>query len=258
VTVEANDLKGGVLCYPEYDAAFPESWSERETRYREIIAQSAANPVYAAMAKIPKNLRVMADNARMSELAVPGEQAVKKQLSEIEQLTQSGPVPNPEREEIQQQLETMQASGQPVPPELQKQVDGIPPLVSSVPVAMDASEDHPVEAQTCFEWMNDEEVQKFKNGTAEQQAAFQNVYLHWKGHTDMATKLTQQPTQIPPRLNISMKDLPASGRTQAAAKTGLMIPPQEFEKKDQTDMQRKIHERVVPKVIPETYRKLTR
>lgn len=258
VSVNANDLKGDVLCYPEYDAAFPESWSERETRYREVIAGAAANPIYAAMAKIPKNLRAMADAARMSELAVPGEQAVKKQTMELEQLTQSAPVPNPAKLEIEQQIAEMTAAGQPVPPEIAKQIESIPPLVSSVPVAQDASEDHAVEGQTCFEWMNDEEGQKFKNGTADQQAAFQNVFLHWKGHTDQAAKLTQQPPQIPPRLNISMKDLPPSGRTQAAAKTGLMIPPQEFEKKDLIDTQHKIAQRVVPKAVPETYRKITR
>lgn len=258
VSVNANDLKGDVLCYPEYDAAFPEAWPEREQRNREIIAGSAANPFYASLLKIPKNIRAIADGARMSNLDVPGEAAVKKQLMELELLTQSGPIPNPNKLEIEQEIETMMARGQPVPPDIQKQIEGIPPLVSSVLVAQDASEDHQTEAQTCFEWMNDEEGQKFKNGTDEQQAAFQNVFLHWKGHTDMAGKLTQQPPQVPPRVTIPFKDLPPAGRTQAAAKTGLMIPPQEFDKKDQVDMQRKIHEKVVPKVIPETYRKITR
>lgn len=258
VTVNANDLKGDVLCYPEYDAAFPEAWPERETRNREIIAGAPQNPFYAAMLKDPQNIRAIADGARMSNLGIPGEDADKKQIMELEQLTQSGPVPNPNKLEIEQQIEQMVASGQPVPPDIEKQLEGIPPLVSSVPVAQDASEDHPTEAQRCFKWMNSEDGQKFKNGTEEQQAAFQNVYLHWKAHTDQAAKLTAQPPQMPPRLNIGMKDLPPAGRSQAAAKTGLMIPPQEFDKKDQVDMQRKIHEKVVPKVIPETYRKITR
>jgi hypothetical protein len=258
VTIDPNDLKGNVLCYPEYDAAFPESWSEKEQRTKEAIALSSANPFYAAMIKIPKNMRIMADDARMSGMEVPGEISVKKQLSEIEQLTQSSPVPNPQLQQIQEQMMLMETGGMPVPPEIQEQAKGIPPLIASIPVATDASEDHGTEAQTCFEWMNDEEGQKFKNGTAEQQAGYENVHLHWKAHTEMAQKLSGQAPQIPPRLNIGMKDLPASGRSQAAAKTGLMIPPQEFEKKDQIDMQRKIHEKIVPKAIPETYRKLGR
>jgi hypothetical protein len=258
VTVTANDLKGDVLCYPEYDAAFPESCTEREARFMKAIDGAALNPFYQALIKIPKNLRVMADNVRMSEMSVPGEASVKKQLMELEQLTQTGPIPNPQRLEVEQHTAEMEASGQLVPLEVAKQIEGIPPLVSSIPVANDASEDHGVEAMTCFEWMNDEEGQKFKNGDAQQQEAFQNVYLHWKAHTDTQAKLSQQAPPMPPRLTIGMKDLPASGKSQAAAKTGLMIPPGEFEKKDQIEMQRKIHEKVVPKAIPETYRKITR
>ena len=256
ITLDSNDLKGDVLCYPEYDAAFPESWSEKETRTQNAIALSQTNPFYQALIKIPKNLRILADDARMSGLSVPGEESVKKQLSEIEQLIKAAPLPNPQLQPIQEQIQLMQMSGQPVPPEITQQLAGIPPLISSIAVATDASEDHPTEAQTCFEWMNDEDGQKMKNGTAEQQAAYENVHLHWQAHTEMAGKLNTQAPAIPPRLNAGMKDLPASGRTQAAAKMGLKIPPEEFEKKDQIDMQRKIHEKVVPKVIPQSYRKL--
>ena len=253
ISLDANDLKGNILCYPEYDAAFPESWSEKETRFRDIITQSAANPFYQAMIKIPKNMRIIADNARCSELSVPGEGAVKKQLMEIELLTQSAPIPNPSLEQIQQQMTELEASGQPIPPEAAQQMQGIPPQISSVPVATDASEDHPTEALTCFEWMNSEDGQKFKNGTEEEQEAYENVHLHWQAHEEMAKKLSGQAPQIPPRVNIGMKDLPPMGRTQAAGKAGLMIPPQEFEKKDQVDLQRKVHEKIVPKLVPEQY-----
>jgi len=259
ITLDANDLKGDVLCYPEYDAAFPESWSEKETRTQNAIAMSQTNPFYQALIKIPKNLRILADDARMSGLAVPGEESVKKQLSEIEQLTAQGatPLPNPQLEPIKEEIAKLQMSGQPPPPEMQQQLAGIPPQISSIPVATDASEDHPTEAQTCFEWMNGEDGQKFKNGAQEQQLAYENVHLHWQAHTEMAGKLNNAAPPIPPRLNAGMKDLPASGRTQAAAKMGLKVSPQEFEKKDQVDMQRKIHEKVVPKIVPQSYRKIS-
>lgn len=256
ITINANDLKGDLFSYPEYDAAFPESSVEREARFDKVIDGAggvAPNPFLASLLKVPKNLRVIADNVRMTEMEIPGEVSIKKQLFELELLAQSAPVDNPDLIEIQQQAEL---TGVPVDPQT---LQGIPQQLPSVPVAQDASEDHQMEAQTCFEWMNDpDEGQKYKNGTAEQQAAYQNVLLHWKAHTDMAAKLSGQAPQVPPRLNIGMKDLPAEGRTQAAAKAGLNIPPQQFKEKDLIDTQHKIHEKAVVKAIPQTYRKVTR
>lgn len=256
ISLQADDLKGDALCYPEYDAAFPESWSERENRYRQVIDASVQNPFYQAMMKIPKNIRVIADAARFSELKVPGEESVKKQDMELELLTQSGPLPNPQLEQVKEQLLADVVQGQPIPPDIEQQLQGIPPEISSVPVATDASEDHPTEAMTCFEWMNDSEKgQKFKNGTAEQQAAFQNVHLHWQAHTEMAAKLQAQAPAPPPEVKIGMKDLPPQARSQAAQKVGIKASPQEFAQQDQIATQHKIAEKVVPKVIPETYRK---
>lgn len=259
ITIQANDLKGNVLCYPEYDAAFPEAWPEREQRFGRAIDAAVQNPFYQAILKIPKNLRVIADNVRMSEMAVPGEQAVRKQLLEIEQLKMSAPVPNPAFMEVAGDLADHITQGGDVPPEMKQQVESIPKQIPSINVATDASEDHPVEAMTCFEWMNDEEGQKFKNGTAEQQAGFENVHLHWQAHNEMAEKLTKQPAPPPiPQVRIGMKDLPPAGRTQAASKVGLQIPPKAFADQDLIDTQHKIAQKVVPKTVPETYRKLGR
>jgi|GEM_PF-4377489 hypothetical protein len=259
VTVSSNDLKGDVLCYPEYDAAFPEDWSGREARFGAVVTRAAnGSPFDQALIKIPKNIRVIADNMRMSGMSVPGDVSVKKQILEIEKLISSVPLPNPQLMEIQSHVDEMTASGKPVPPEVQQQVESIPRQVSSIPVATDASEDHSTEGQTCFEWMNGEEGQKYKNGTAEQQLAYENVHLHWQAHTEMAGKLTAPPPAQPPRLNIPFEKLPSSGKSQAVAKIGMNVAPKDFENKELTDTQHKIHEKVVPKLVPETYRKLSR
>jgi hypothetical protein len=39
VDIKLNQLKGAVLCYPESNPEFPESWSQRETRVRNLLTQ---------------------------------------------------------------------------------------------------------------------------------------------------------------------------------------------------------------------------
>ncbi len=44
--------------------------------------------------------------------------------------------------------------------QVQQKMQALPPMVSTVPVAQDESENHVVEANECFEWMNRTEGQK--------------------------------------------------------------------------------------------------
>lgn len=272
IDIPIASLRDSVLCYPEYDSAFPESWREREARYTEVVNGAAQNPFYAQLLTDTRNMRSIADNVRMGELHIPGEDSVKKQLAEIELMKQTGPQDNPKLLMAQQQLDQIKqgaaahvASGQPIPPEASQMlqqadqaVQQIPPQVSSVPVAQDKSENHEVEAKTCFDWMNSEEGQKFKAGLPEQQAAYENVHLHWQAHVEMAEKLAPPTEGKPPSVSIPFEKMPPNAQAQALQKAGIQSTPQELSQNKLIDTQHAIAKAVVPKAIPETFRKLSR
>jgi hypothetical protein len=156
----------------------------------------------------------------------------------------------------------------PIPPEaaqmiqqIQQQMQSLPPLVSSVPVAQDESENHSIEAETCWEWLNGEQGIKFKTGLAEQQAAFQNILLHWKEHEDANKKLNPPaPPPVVPHISFAGKDLSPEAQAQALAKAGIQEPPANVSKNKLVNTQHRIAEKVVPKTVPESInvKKITR
>lgn len=245
VEIEAGALKGDILCYPEYDENFPETWAQREQRFMELVSSAATNPFAQQLLAQPANARVAKDAIRMSELEIPGADSVEKQQAEFETLLESGPVPNPQLAEMQQKLEEIEQgmaadvmAGKPVPPEapqmiaqLRQAMQSMPPEISTVEVADDASEDHAAEAATCFEWMNGQEGRKFRAGSPEQRMAFANVKLHWQQHSQMAAKLAAQNVQpIPPKISISVPvdKMPGPEAVAALQKAGIAANPQDF------------------------------
>lgn len=267
ISIDPNVLKGNIVCYPEYDQSFPESWKERELRYTEMVVGAASNPFYGEMLREPSNLRAIADNIRMADLHIPGEDSAKKQLIEIDQLKRSAPIPNPTLLQGQQKLEQikqgMQAdlqSGVPIPPEAsqmlqqaEKTLQDMPPEISSIPPAADTSENHNVEAQVCFNWLNSEEGIKFKHGTAEQQHAWQNIYLHWQAHMEMAQKFAPPPTVAqPPHITIPFDKMPPEAQTQALTHAGITASPASLSQAKLINTQHEIAKKVVPKTVPES------
>ena len=272
VSVPRAALGRDVFCYPEYDASFPDSWREREARFTEVVTNAGVNPFYAELLTDTRNMRAIADNVRMGELSIPGEDSVKKQIAEIAQLKMAEPAPNPKLIQAQGMLDQIKqgaaahvASGQPVPPEApamlqqaEQAVGQIPPNVSSIPVAQDKSENHEVEAKTCFDWMNSEEGQKFKSGLPPQQAGFENVHLHWQAHMEMAQKTAPAPEGKPPSVSIPFEKMPADAQAQALQKAGIQSSPQDLMNDRLIRTQHDIAKKVVPKAVPETIRKITR
>jgi hypothetical protein len=268
VSVNLDKLShGDVLCYSESNPAFPESWHQREQKMLMMVDSSTQNPGLAQWLFSPANLPILADAIRMRDFKIPGAASVTKQKGEFELLLRAEPQPNPQVVQMQQVLEESQvgmqqaqASGQPVPPEaagmiqqVQQQMKSLPPLVSTVPVAQDESEMHAIEADTCFQWMNSSDGQKFKNGTPQQKAAFENVHLHWKEHVDMAKKIAaaNAPPEKPPSESISasLKDMPTAVAIQALAKLGIHASPEDFAQKQKDDLQHKVAARAIPQAL---------
>src|ERR1019366_6198145 len=174
ITVNTANLSGNVLCFPESNPAFPESWNQREAKLMKMIDASASNSAIAQWLFSPANLPVLQDGIRMKAFKVPGASSVTKQKAEFELLLRSGPMPNPKVMQIQQvldqaaeKMEQLTAVGQAMDPQqmaaiqqMQQLQKSLPPSISTVPVAQDESELHAVEAGQCLDWMNSSEGQK--------------------------------------------------------------------------------------------------
>jgi hypothetical protein len=263
----ANLLGGNVLCYAESNPAFPESWQQKETKIMGLVDKSAANPSLAQWIFSPSNLAETASALRMKNYKVAGASSVTKQQSEFEMLLRNGPMPNPQLIKMQaaqaqatQGMQTAQATGQQVPPEatgmmqqLQKTMQGIPPNVSTIPVAQDESENHAVEANECFEWLNSTEGQKFKNGTEKQRAGYENVHLHFLEHLAMAKKLAaaNKPPDKPPSESISVdvSKMPPEVAAQALAKMGIQSTPATFQQQADQQLNHKVAAKAIPHAL---------
>ena len=263
----ANLLGGNVLCYAESNPAFPESWQQKETKIMSLVDKSAANPALAQWIFSPSNLAETASALRMKNYKVAGASSVTKQQSEFETLLRGAPMPNPILIKMQagmaqtaQSMQAAQAEGQQIPPEAQAMVtqltqamQSIPPLVSTIPVADDESENHAVEAQTAVDWMNSSEGQKLKWGTEQQRAGFENVHLHFLEHLAAAKKIAaaNAPPQKPPSESISVdvSKMPGNVAAQALAKMQIQATPQDFAQHADTQLNHAVAKKAIPHAL---------
>jgi hypothetical protein len=270
VTVNtANLLGGNVLCYAEGNPSIPETEEQKAVKIMGMLdkAMTAPTTPFAAWVFSPSNLAETASALRMKNYKVQGASSVTKQRCEFELLLRQGPMPNPQVVQMQQGLdkikgemtEHVQNGGQ-VPPEvmaMSQQVDqsakALPQLVSTLPVAQDESENHVVEANECFEWMNSTEGQKFKHGTPQQRAGFENVHMHWMEHVAMAKKIAaqNQPPQKPPSesLSVDVSKMPPVVAVQALAKMGIQSTPAQFEQQQETALNHKVAGKAIPEAL---------
>jgi hypothetical protein len=279
INIKLNQLKGSVLCYPESNPEFPESWSQRETRVMELV-DAALNSPSTEFAKIildPKNLKAIKSAIRMPDFVIKGAATVEKTEAELELLLRSGPVPNPQKLQaqaaLQQSQEGMQAlgakvqQGLPLAPEeqqqaqqgpqmlsqLQQMMQGLPDEIASIQAAQDESEDHETAMGVLFDWMNGANGRKFKYGRPEQQAAFQNVYLYWQDHKQVLAKLAAAnappPPIKPPSISIAADKMPSDVQSQIVQAAGLQAPPSSFADHASQNMNRTLATKIIPDQI---------
>ena len=268
VSVNTSNLSGNVLCYPESNPAFPESWGQREAKLLSLVDTSASNQALAAWIFSPSNLPVLQDGIRMKAFKVPGATSITKQKSEFEILLRSGPTPNPQVLKIQSTLQDAaddmkqkMAIMQPVTPQelqmvqqMQQMEKTLPPMVSTVPVAQDESELHTIEASQCLNWMNSTEGQKFKYGNPEQMAAYQNVHLHWTEHMAMAKKIAAANAPSPNKppsesISIDVSKMPPNVAVQALAKAGVQATAADFQQHAQEQLSQAVQKKAIPEAL---------
>ena len=280
IQIKLNNLKGRVLCYPEANPEFPESWAQKEQRVTSIVDAAVAQPntEWSKMVLDPKNLKAIQSALRMRDFVIRGASSVAKQEAEFEILLRSGPMPNPQKMMLQRAIQQAAmgmksliaqslATGMPPSDEEQQQVQQAPQLIqqlqsqlqqmpdeiSTVPVREDSSEDHAVEKSVCFDWLNSADGRKFEYGDPEQQAAFQNVLIHYKWHDRVDQKLSSQnaPPPPPPKISFSVPTDKMPPAEQAAIVTAGGVPanPADFAEHQTTQMNREIATKVVPDTI---------
>jgi hypothetical protein len=265
----ANLLGGKVLCYPESNPSIPETEEQKSIKIERMIDKAMQAPAtpFAAWVFSPSNLAETASALRMKNYKVQGASSVTKQRCEFEKLLRGQPMPNPQVAQMQEglgnitgQMQQAQQGGMPIPPEaaqmvqqVQQQMQSLPKLISTIPVAQDESENHVVEANECFEWMNGTEGQKFKYGSTQQQAGYENIHLHWTEHVAMAKKIMAQnkPPDKPPSESISVdvSKMPGPVAVQALAKMGIQSSPALFAQQAETALNHKVAGKAIPEAL---------
>ena len=264
----ANLLGGNVLCYPESNPSIPETEEQKAVKIMGMIDKAITTPgsPFAQWVFSPSNLAETAAALRMKNYKVQGASSVTKQRCEFEKLLRGAPMPNPQVSQMKDGLdritgEMQQAaqSGAPVPPEatamlqqVQQKMQALPPMVSTVPVMQDESENHAVEMNECMEWLNSTEGQKFKYGSPEQQAGFANVHLHWEEHGKAlkAIMAMNQPPQKPPSesISIDVSKMPPNVAVQAFGELGIQSTPADFSQHADTQLNHAVAKKATPEL----------
>lgn len=244
------DLKGGVLVFPGANANFPESWDERESRITDMVNEAPSNPLLQGIVSLPGNASALKDAIRM-DLEIPGVASTEKQEGEFEILLNSAPQPNPQLAKIQQTIaegvQKQQAdadAGTPPDPQegqvlqqLQQaaqQLEQATPLVSSVSVRQDDSEEHAIEAAICLKKILSPEGRRLSHSEEQKDKdAFQNLMLHRQEHMAVAKQLAaaNAPPPLAPKasMTVAIDKLPPEEQAAALQHMGIPADPQNFQ-----------------------------
>lgn len=245
--IEVEKLQGSVLIQRASNE-IPRSMAEEEEQMAELLAQSGNVALYQQIMMDPSNLAVFAKFPTLKKLNVPGADQVEQQQGEFEILMRSGPQPNPQYLQIQEQLQGGEAEVQRLTQaalidpnaaaelqqvqqalqQLQQALQQTPPEISTVPVAQDTSENHAIHAAITLGFLTSPTGRKLKNGTDEQKTIWQNFKLHWMEHMQVLKQL-QPPPQVEMRASITVDPtkLPPEAQAKAFQRLGLQVSPEE-------------------------------
>ncbi len=172
VDVDAQDLQGNILAYPETDENFPETWTQKSNKIIQLFESAEKNPSFAPVALLPANQQLFKNATGLDELEIPGQASNDKQLAEIEQLLLTGP-------DMPQTATMPNDLAQPAQPQ---------PTIPIDPIFDDSQ----AEWQAGLRWVNDEAGQKAKK---ENPGGFLNVRLHLLQHKQVVDQQQAQQMQ---------------------------------------------------------------
>jgi hypothetical protein len=253
---------GSGMARADGSANYPESWSDRQMAWERVL--SDPSPMAQETLADPRNLAALQEFAPRG-MKLKGVESVEKQNGEFDVLLKSAPIDNPAYLQAQalvakltpivaqgtEESMQLQQSGQQMPPDqMQKLQQGqqilqgaqqalqtISPMISSVPVRGDGSENDAVEELICFAMMNCAEGRRLASSKLEKdQKAFQNLHMHWQQHVDSAKKQAvqaQQPLQPKASIAVDVSKLPPSEQASALQKVGISADPNSIQQQDQ-------------------------
>jgi len=229
IRLEINDLKANILCFPEANENFPETYTQKQNRLMGLLDGSAKNPALQEVFFNAANLVFLKRMVALDELYIPQVASFEKQEGELEILLKSTPAPNPQLVEAEQKLQQLKADPRIDPAELaqaEQQIATAPQqLQSSMPVA--DYEDHDTEAMCCWKYMNSPEGRKAKQTNKD---GFENVELHWQEHVQAAQKKAAAnappPPQKPVSVSLNYKDVADAQEADAIlSRAGIPVTP---------------------------------
>jgi len=211
IRLEINDLKANILCFPEANENFPETYTQKQNRLMGLLDGSAKNPALQEVFFNPANLVFLKRMVALDDLYIPQAASYEKQLGEIEILLKTSPPPNPEVVELEQKIQAIKDTEGVDPAMLQQaeaQLAAMPKQsVSSIPIS--DYEDHATEAFCCWQYMNSPDGRKEKKLHPDE---FHNVELHFQEHeaaaAEKAAKNAPPPPMKPVSKSINYKDIP--------------------------------------------------
>jgi hypothetical protein len=253
--IELSKLQGNVLVQPE-SLEIPQTMAEQEAQMAQLLEQGQNVALYQQIMLDPRNLAVFSRFPSLKELNIPNADQVEAQQGEFEILMRSGPVPNPQLEQIKQQLEkiteqlkegqsdpeaqtpqgqqAMEQMGQQAT-QLAQQAQAMPPLISTVQPSQDTSENHMIHGAITLGMLTSPTGRKLKYGSEEQKQIWQNLKLHWQEHMAMLKQL-QPPKEMEFKGNVSIdpSKFPPQAQAEMFEAMGLQVPPYALQPEDQT------------------------
>jgi hypothetical protein len=258
VRVHVGKLKGEVLVWST-STEIPPTIAEQQAEVGSMIQNMGTVPFYAAVLSDPRNLELLRKFPSLSGLKIPGWDDLEQQIEENAKLEVTAPLPNPQLEALKEQIQQLTEQGQTLAAQaqqnpmlaqqaeqqaqqLQQQIaqltqamQQMPPLIPSVPVAQDASQDHQIHAAIALSEMKSAKGRKMAHGTQQEQDGWKNLYLHWQAHEAVLKKLTPAP-QIPVKASITLdpNKLPSpDAQAVAMERLGLAMPPTSLQPQEQ-------------------------
>jgi hypothetical protein len=189
-SIDVTALEGEAEAYPEGDENFPELWNQQ----RATMMQIMDTPYGKQLAQDPENVELFTKLTGIPDLKIPGRDAWRKQLKEINELCKV-----PEGDEV---------------------LSGIAPMVE-----VDSDDFHEIESACCKWWMSNEKGQKMKRLNP---MGFQAVKEHKAQHDKSIAKPEPATKPLGENLTIAFKDVPPEGQAQILAKFGINLTPQDF------------------------------
>lgn len=244
VRVQVSKLQGKV-CVWSSSTEIPPTLAEQQAEIGAMLQAVGTVPFYAGVLSDPRNLEMLRRMPSLSGLKIPGLDDVIRQVEDNQKLLSEAPLPNPQLEAIKEQLAMLaqQIAQQPAmadalhqqAAQLTQQAQQLPPLISSVPVKQDASQDHAIRASIALAEMKSARGKAAETGDEQQRLGFQNLSLNWQEHAQMAQKL-QPPPVVETRASFTIDPtkLPPPAQAIAFEKLGIAMPPLALQAQEQT------------------------